>query len=184
MASAGVRLDLIANRLRQACQQALQQIVDLKIQYGPDENPTSVNQDGVPRKLMVSKKDLASDLDFNVIGAGGPLDRASRAQDMMILYTLLMRNPLVVQSMARVYGVTQMMLEEHDRPDVQALIGSMDEAQQMDQQRQQQQAQQQQLQHQQMQLLQQNPQLMMESMMAQTGKKKPQPKPKPGQMGM
>lgn len=171
MASAGVRLDLIANRLRQACQQMLQQVVELKIQYGPDENPTTVNQDGVPRRLMVSKQDLASDLDYNVVGAGGPLDRQARAQDMMILYTLLMRNPLVVQSMARVYGVTQMMLQEHDRPDVQALIGSMEEAQQMDQQRQQQQMQAQQVQQQMMGMAMQNPQMMMQ-MMGNQGKSK------------
>jgi hypothetical protein len=136
MQSAGIRLDLIANRLRESMRQVAYQIVQLKLQYGPEESAVTMVQQGVPQKLVLPKKMLAEDLDIDIIGAGGPLDRVSRASDMMILYTLLMRNPLVMSNQIHVYNVTQMMLEEHNRPDVQALIGTQEEAQQAQQQQQ------------------------------------------------
>lgn len=151
MSSAGIRIDLIANRIREALREAAYQIVQLKLQYGPEESSVTVVDQGVPQKLVLPKQYLAEDLNIDIAGAGGPLDRSSRAQDMMILYTLLMKNPLVMQNMVHVYNVTQMMLEEHNRPDVQALIGTQEDAQKMQEQIQAMQQQQAQMQQQQMQ---------------------------------
>ena len=138
-ASAGVRLDLIANRMRDAMKEVAWQMLQLKIQYGPDQQTINTSaQGGLPEKLVIAKEDLVQDIEIDIAGAGGPLDKSGRQQDTMLLYSLLMQNPLVQSDMTRIYAVTQMMLEDHNRPDVQALIGTMQQAQQINQARQQQ----------------------------------------------
>jgi hypothetical protein len=136
MQSAGVRLDLIANRVRQAMKEVAWQIVQLKIQYGPEQAQVTTTQNGLPQKLVLPKQYLTEDLNFDIVGNGGPLDRTNRAQDTMILYSLLMRNPLVMSNMVHVWNVTQMMLEDHNRPDIAAMIGTQEEAQAAQQQQQ------------------------------------------------
>jgi hypothetical protein len=138
--SAGVRLDLIANRMRQAMKEIAWQVLQLKIQYGPDEKEVKdYTQTGLPEKLVVSKQDLSQDIDVDIAGNGGPLDRTGRQQDTMVLYSLLMQNPLVQAKMVHVYAVTRMMLDDHNRSDVPALIGTIDDAAKLDKARQQQQ---------------------------------------------
>jgi hypothetical protein len=72
----------------------------------------------------------------------GPLDRENRRQDILTLYSLLMQNPLVQGDMGKIWSTTMMVLEEFNRPDVPAIIGTMQDA--LLKQKQQQQAQQQQ----------------------------------------
>jgi hypothetical protein len=128
------------------------QILQLKIQYGPDEKEVKdYSQTGLPQKLIISREELSQDIDVDIAGNGGPLDRAGRQQDTMVLYSLLMQNPLVQAKMTHVYAATRMMLDDHDRSDVPALIGTMEEAAQLDAARQQAQAQQAQLQQAQLQ---------------------------------
>lgn len=128
--SAKVRIDLIANRLRASLKEAFWQIHQLYIQYGPDQMVSNTQQGGMPQRLVIDKQTLAKDYDLDIVGSGGPLDRSSRAQDLMIVYTLLMKNPLVAGNLQRVWMVTQMLLEAFDRPDIQTLIGTQQEAQQ------------------------------------------------------
>ena len=58
----------------------------------------------------------------------GPLDRDNRRSDTLTLYSLLMQNPLVQGNMSRTWSTTMMVLEEFNRPDVPAIIGTMQEA--------------------------------------------------------
>lgn len=142
-ASAGVRMNLMAARLRQALKRVFFQHHHLVLQYGPDNVETTMQKAGQPEKLQVPKTVLAQDFDMTIAGIGNPLDSSTRRQDTLFLYSLAMKNPLVANNLMRVWRVTQMLFEEFDRPDIQALIGTAEEAQQQ-MQAQQQAAQQQQ----------------------------------------
>lgn len=135
VARASVRHNFIGMHVRDADMRTVQQIVGLKIQFGPNVNEVDTNVAGEPKKLVVPKDILADDYTITIAGQGGPMDKATRTQEMQSLYALLMQNPLVVNpqtgpNMVRVWGVTRMLLEEYSRADILALIGTRDEAEQ------------------------------------------------------
>jgi hypothetical protein len=141
--SANIRQDLMALQARTWIEHILYQWHHLNLQYGPDNFETSTqNQEGQPVKFTLPKEALAQDMDLGVAGMSGPLDRENRRQDILTLYSLLMQNPLVQGDMAKVWSTTMMVLEEFNRPDVPAIIGTMQDA--LEKQKQQQEAQQQQ----------------------------------------
>lgn len=128
VANAGVRHNFSAMYVRDADTRTVNQIVQLKIQYGPDVSVVDTNVGGAPKRFVVPKEVLAQDYTFTIAGAGGPLDKATRTQEMQSLYALLMNNPLIQGNTVRVWGVTRMLLEEYSRADILALIGTRDEA--------------------------------------------------------
>jgi len=129
MASANIRQDLMALQVRAWIEDILYQWHHLNLQYGPDDFVTSLqNNQGEPEKLIVPKQDLAQDYDLGVAGMAGPLDRDNRRADTLTLYSLLMQNPLVQGNLSRVWSTTMMVLEEFNRPDVPAIIGTMQDA--------------------------------------------------------
>lgn len=130
VARASVRHNFVAMHIRDADARTLNQIIQLKIQYGPDVNEINTNVGGQPQKLVLPKEVLAQDYTWSIAGSGGPLDKSTRTQEMQSLYALLMQNPLVGGDQVRVWGVTRMLLEEYNRADVLALIGTRDEAEQ------------------------------------------------------
>jgi hypothetical protein len=130
VARASVRHNFIAMHVRDCDMRTLNQIVQLKIQYGPDTSVVDTNVGGAPKRLIVPKDVLAQDYTFTIAGSGGPLDKATRTQEMQSLYALLMNNPLIQGNTVRVWGVTRMLLEEYNRADILALIGTRDEAEQ------------------------------------------------------
>lgn len=144
--SAGVRLDLMAARIRQAMKLVFWQIHHLKLQFAPDNMESNVNTGGAPEKLSLPKAKLAQDYDLSIAGMGGPVDKQGRQQSMLFLYSLLMKNPIVAQDKMKVYRVTRMLLEEYDRVDIPSLLGTEEdqkkqmEAEQQAQQKMQQQA--------------------------------------------
>jgi hypothetical protein len=145
--SANIRLDLMALNVRTWIEDILWQWHHLNLQYGPDQFTTSAtDQQGAPQKLTVDKQVLAQDYELAVAGMSGPLDRDNRRSDTLTLYSLLMQNPLVQGNLSRVWSSTMMVLEEFNRPDVPAIIGTMQDAQQQQQAQQQAAAQQQQMQ--------------------------------------
>ena len=133
--SANIRMDLMAMQVRKWVEDVLFQWHHLNLQYGPDQFTTQTqNQQGQPEKLQLDKQVLAQDYELAVAGMSGPLDRDNRRSDTLTLYSLLMQNPLVQGNMARVWSTTMMVLEEFNRPDVPAIIGTMQDAQQQQQQ--------------------------------------------------
>ena len=145
-ASSNVRLDLMAARIREAAKAVFWQIHYLKLQYGPDEQEITAQVNGAPQRLKISKKILALDYDLGITGMGGPLDKQGRQQEMMLVYSMLTQNPIVAKNPMHLYAVTRMVLEAIGVPDIQTLIGTPEELQQMVQQEQQQMQAQQQLQ--------------------------------------
>jgi hypothetical protein len=136
--SANIRMDLMAMQVRKWVEDILFQWHHLNLQYGPDEmSTTGQNQQGQPERLILDKQTLAQDYELAVAGMSGPLDRDNRRSDTLTLYSLLMQNPLVQGNLGRVWSTTMMVLEEFNRPDVPAIIGTMQDALQQGQQMQQ-----------------------------------------------
>lgn len=136
--SANIRMDLMAMQVRKWVEDILFQWHHLNLQYGPDQmSTTGQTQQGQPEKLVLDKQTLAQDYELAVAGMSGPLDRDNRRSDTLTLYSLLMQNPLVQGNLGRVWSTTMMVLEEFNRPDVPAIIGTMQDALQQGQQMQQ-----------------------------------------------
>lgn len=133
IARASVRHNFVAMNVRDADMRTLHQIHQLKIQYGPDVTQTTTSQGGQPERLRIPKDVLAQDYTFSIAGSGGPLDKATRAQEMQSLYAVLMQNPIIGRDPVKVWAVTRMLLEEYNRADILALIGTRDEAEQQKQ---------------------------------------------------
>lgn len=130
VARAGMRHNFMSMYVRDADARTLYQIVQLKIQYGPDVQQVDTTIGGTPKRLIVPKDILALDYTYTIAGSGGPLDAATRTQEMQSLYALLMRNPLVMNNPVRVWALTRMLLETYNRADILELIGTRDEAEQ------------------------------------------------------
>jgi hypothetical protein len=127
-------MDLMAMQVRKWVEDIFYQWHHLNLQYGPDTfTTTSQTQDGQPEKLRLDKQVLAQDYELGAAGMSGPLDRDSRRDDILTLYSLLMQNPLVQGNLGRVWSTTMMVLEEYNRPDVPAIIGTMQDALQQQQ---------------------------------------------------
>jgi hypothetical protein len=132
--SSNIRLDLMAMQVRKWLEDILWQWHHLNLQYGPDQFTTSTqSQNGEPTKLQLDKQVLAQDYDLAVAGMSGRLDADSRRDDILTLYSLLMQNPLVQGNLSRVWSTTALVLDEYNRPDVQAIIGTMQDAMQQQQ---------------------------------------------------
>jgi hypothetical protein len=125
----------MAARIRDAMKRVFLQIHALKLQYGPDDMQTQVaNPGGKPERLQITKAILAQDYDLSIAGLGGPVDKQGRQQSMLFLYTLLMKNPLIMQDPMKIYAVSRMLLEEYDRVDIPTLLGTQEELMQKMQQ--------------------------------------------------
>jgi hypothetical protein len=140
--SANIRLDLMALNVREWIEEIFWQWHHLNLQFGKETMQTTDNSNGQPERLNLDKATLAKDYEMAVAGMEGPLDRDNRRMDTLTLYSLLLQNPLVQGNLARVWSATMMVLEEFNRPDVPAIIGTMQDA--LNQQQQQAQAAQQQ----------------------------------------
>jgi hypothetical protein len=128
-AETNIRTDFMAARARKALREIFYQLHRLKLQYQYEgEADTDTGVTGQPEHLEIPKEVLGRDYALDIAGSGGPLDRQSRAQETMFLYSLLMKNPLIMSNPARIYNVTRMVLEEFDRPDVPALLGTQEQA--------------------------------------------------------
>ncbi|MGH7745566.1 MAG: portal protein, partial [Candidatus Dormibacteria bacterium] len=138
---------LMASHIRQFAKEVFWQIHHLKLQYGPDQiTVPGKTLEGQPEKLQISKNILALDYDFGIAGEGGPLDKQNRLNQVMMMYGMLMQNPIVGQNLMHVYSVTRLVLEALGVSDIETLIGTPDDIQKMQQAQQQQAQQQQQLQ--------------------------------------
>jgi hypothetical protein len=141
-----VRLDLMAANIRQFAMEVFWQIHHLKLQYGPDQLQTTQNVNGQPEKLMIPKEVLKLDYDFGISGMGGPLDKQNVMNEVMLTYSMLMQNPIVMQNPMHIYSVTRMVLDAIGRQDIESLIGTPQDIQKMMEAQQKQQQFQQQLQ--------------------------------------
>jgi hypothetical protein len=128
----GLRHNFVAMHVRDADMRTINQVIALKIQYGPDTSIVDTNVGGEPKKLIIPKEVLAQDYTITIAGQGGPLDKSTRTQEMQSLYALLMQNPLIAGHPVKIWALTRMLLEEYSRADILELIGTRDEAEQQE----------------------------------------------------
>lgn len=170
-AAVTVRLSLMASRLQRALRRIFKMTHELTLQYGPDQITVTVPapaqpqqpapasagelgaelqpvpgtppgaQAGMVQKVVLTKQILGLDYELGINGMGSPLDKQSRRQELLFLYNLLMQNPLLRASLQRIWALTQRVLEEFDINDTISVIGSQEQAAQLEQQMRQAQAQ-------------------------------------------
>lgn len=141
-----VRIDMMASIVRDFAKEVLWQIHHLKLQYGPEELQTTQTVQGQPQVLIIPKNMLSLDYEFGIAGEGGPADKQARMQETMLMYSLLMQNPLVAGNPMHIYALTRHVLEVIGVSDIQTFIGTPDDIQKMIQGQQEQQQFQQKLQ--------------------------------------
>jgi len=103
----------------------------LNIKYGPDQMEVVANSGGNPRKMIIPKELFFLDFTFGVVGQGGPLDKESRRQDILLLVRLIDQSPtlsaFVKGNPQHMWTISRMVLETFDIPEVTAIIGTMEE---------------------------------------------------------
>lgn len=138
-ASTSTRNDLIVMRFRVALRALINFTHRLKLQYLPEAPLTGSDNSG---PFTMPKEVLAQDLRIDVSGASDPLDAATRLSQDVGIYQALSTNPLVASNVVHLYYLTRKLLEDAGTQNIEQIIGTAEEAQQL-QQAQQQAAQQQ-----------------------------------------
>lgn len=131
-AAASTRHLNVAMNFRYFCRNVFDFIHRLKLQYLPD-NPTF--NEGT-QKYTVPRQVLAMDYRIEVSGASDPVDAASRRQEVMAAIGILSKFPDVMQHATRRHRLLKRFVESLDWADVDALIGTDQEAAEQEQQEQ------------------------------------------------
>ena len=129
----GLQTNMIISRTRAWMLSIFKYIHILYKQYGKDQlESVDASQDGA-KKVIIPKETLALDYTLSIAGSGGPLDKESRRNDVMQMFQTLMPLPIVQSDMTRIWALCQMFLETFDVSEVTRIIGTMDEAKQLQQ---------------------------------------------------
>jgi hypothetical protein len=133
-AAAGTRVALIAMRYRVFLREIFNFVHDLNRQYLTDDPQTMVDNQVYTLPLSV----LSLDYDIGITGSTDPIDSITRRNEVATLFEVGVKMPIVTNSVMRQYYWMRMLLEAYGRSDIQQLIGTEQEAQQLQQQMQQQ----------------------------------------------
>jgi hypothetical protein len=102
--------------------------VGLYLQYGKSQMQVTQNVDGAPQQTPFPRELLAQDYTFGINGLGGVMDKEGRREDMLMLYDMGMKNPLIANDPKKVYMLTRQVWETFDIPEVTAILGTMEDA--------------------------------------------------------
>lgn len=130
MSSTTTRNDLVAMRLRTVCRAVFNFIHQLKLQYTQDD--PEYMQAG--QMLKLPRELLAQDYRLDIAGSADPLDSDTRRNQDLALFQLLMQVPFVAQDQIKQYEAVKMIMETWNKPNIEAFIGTLEEAQQRQQQ--------------------------------------------------
>lgn len=132
-----VRANLLAMRFRIEIRALFNFILKMKVQYQKEDGHITIHGE----QFDVPKEILGLPYRVDVVGASDPADAATRRQEVLGLYQLLMQtNPIVQQSPSKIYALSRMLLEAFNEGDVTELIGTEQEAQQLEEMKKQMQA--------------------------------------------
>lgn len=134
-AAGGVRLNLLASRLRVSLGQIINFIHALNKQYLREDPEVMVGKEVFTLPLEI----LEMDYIIGISGATDPIDSVTRRNESLAFFQVGMSTPEVAQSPMRRYYWLKMLGEAFNRQDLQQLIGTEQEAQQREEQFQQQQ---------------------------------------------
>jgi hypothetical protein len=130
MSSTTTRNDLVAMRLRTVCRAVFNFIHQLKLQY-TQEDPEYMQAGQV---LRLPRELLAKDYRLDIAGSADPLDSDTRRNQDLALFQLLMQVPFVAQDNVKQYEAVKMIMESWNKPNIESFIGTLEEAQQRQQQ--------------------------------------------------
>ena len=128
-ASGSVRANQIAMLMRLASRSLLEFTRKLKLQYDWDPDPF-----GMP----MTKETLAKAYKMDVSGSSDPLDKQASVDEALGAYNLLQTDRDIQQNAVHRYNLKRMVLERIGIPNIEAIIGSPDDAAQRQQQEEQQ----------------------------------------------
>jgi hypothetical protein len=135
--ASGVQLGFQAQELRWTCKEILNFWHELNKQYKTDVSFTA-NIGGQRQRLQLTREELDDDYELTIAGMDGPMDKANYIQETIYVADMLKKDPLVMgspQMFVRLYKINEMLLESLRRYDALSILGTVDEAQQMDQAR-------------------------------------------------
>jgi hypothetical protein len=135
--AAGTRMALICNELRITLAQGINFIHILNKTYMRTD-PQFVDQtaDGIKVSTLSLDK-LSEDLEIGIAGATEPIDSTTRRNEIMAFVEKMMVFPFVQADMSRQWYLARLLSEAFGRVDTTQIIGTVDQAVQMQQQQQQ-----------------------------------------------
>lgn len=128
-AGSGVRLSLIAMRLRISAGQVVNFQHQLNKQY-LREPPTTISDNQV---ISLSLETMSQDYTISVVGSGDPIDSSTRRNENITLYDILRQDPLIAQSPMKLWYLQRDLLESFNKTNVYQIIGTEVQAQQNEQ---------------------------------------------------
>jgi hypothetical protein len=123
-AATSVRASLISMLFRVACCSVAQFVFKLKQQYPPTDNT----------RLTVPPEILGLDYQVSVAGMNDPLNIDDNIQEALALYQLLMKDPDIAQDATARYNLKKNLLSATHTRNIEAIIGTEEEAEQRKQQ--------------------------------------------------
>ena len=135
--SAGVKNDVMINRLKQGFDILGQQFADLLKQFAPEklEIPSGIDpRTNMPMMKSITREDFISDGDFRVHGTSALANPVLQAQLAEKLYLWAERDPFAQSDPAHMYMVTRRYLEGNGEQDPEQYIGTLEEFLQKQQQ--------------------------------------------------
>jgi hypothetical protein len=141
----GMMTNLVLRRVRKWLLENFKYAASLTMQYGTNQVQAVSQTDQGNQTITLPKEVLSLNYTYGIAGQGGPLDKESRRQDMMMLVQLLTGTPLsalLQGNLPRLWMLARALVETFDIPEVTTFIGTMDDAQKQQQAQQQAQAQQ------------------------------------------
>jgi len=138
-ASTTTRNDLIAMRLRIVCRAILNRVHHLKLQY-LDNDPDFADQ-ATGEKFTLPREVLAKDYQLDISGSADPVDVATRRQENLALFELLMQVPFIAQDQVKQYNLVKLITDSFNLPGAIELIGTEEDAEKRQQEAEQQQQQ-------------------------------------------
>ena len=140
--ASNIRLDLMAMEVRLFCEEVLERIHSLNLQYGDDESANDLQGSGMEtsndgKKFKIPYEALTFPYLLGVAGVDGAIDQDTDLDKSIKLYAMLLQNPLVQGNLSRVHEATSYVLNRMNLPDFTRFIGTKEEAQQQQQAQQQ-----------------------------------------------
>jgi hypothetical protein len=138
-AASNTRMNLIVMQYRIAARALINYIHRLNQQYkGNGGGALSLDQRSA--RFQIDPAMLTLDVQIDVAGASDPVDEAARRTEDMVFGETLLKFPWIANDPIKAWYVARMMGESFNRPDLEQMIGTLEEQQQMKQQMQTQQA--------------------------------------------
>lgn len=132
-AATSMRLDMIVMNFRFAARTLVNFIHELKRQFqfaqGMPQSVTFATQSG--QRFELTAEEMAQEYLIDISGASDPMDAASRRQEELAAYEIFMKDPDIAQNPLRRYYLRRKLAETFDWADIDNIIGTEQDAQQM-----------------------------------------------------